>query len=422
MSARPTDWSALGLGSDPVPGDPAHVSLVGRMYVGTADSIVRAATDLNTIVDERFGQAESIDAIRDEVEDVARRIVRAETRYRGVGDAMVDYGASLLTAQTDSAAALQRAIDARAAQSSAALMVNYYEGLIADPATPPANLAGYQERLSTYTTQVGAAGGERAAAETDLAAAITLRDGAATTAIGLIENVENSGDLNDSGWDNFTQWVAEHKDTIDFIVNVVGWVATAVMIVALFIPGLNVIVGIVATIAAVITLANAAIQFAAGTMGPLEALMNVGLAALTFVGGRAIAQSLTSLNTTARTAVATSVRASHAGAGIRGMTQAAALSRVTTVANVSRPAQLTVLERLRYMALDYRTVSQIRNIAHLELVAGGHSATQIAIRQQLAQLGTRALVFEGSMIAGGQATNAVGSVESPLPWRLGNNW
>ncbi|WP_243075610.1 hypothetical protein [Microbacterium sp. SS28] len=420
--SRPADWSPLGLASDPVPGDPDVVALTGRMYVGTADAIVRAAADLTRLLDERFGQAESIDAIRDESEDVANRIRRAEERYRGVGEAMTAYAPKLRTAQSESAAALQRAIDGHAELAQADRMVDYYRGRVEDPSTPPANLPGYEARLAEWTRTHAAARAEGTGAEGDVAHAVAVRDSAAGTAIAAIRLVESSGDLNDSWWDNTVQFIQDHKDTIDFVVNVIGWVATAVMVVAIFIPGLNVIVGVVALIAAAVTLLNAALQFAAGTMGPAEALLNVGMAVLTFVGGRAIASSLSGLKETARTAVATSVRASHAGAGLRGMTQAAALTRVTTVANVSRPAQMAILERLRYVALDYKTVVQIRNIAHLELVSGGHSATQFAIRQQLAQLGTRAALFEGGMIAGGQVTNAVGSAETPLPWRLGDGW
>ena len=419
---RPADWSPLGLGADPVPGDPDRVDLIGRMYIGTADSIDRAATDLLTMLDERFGQAESIDAIRGEAEDVARRIRRAEDRYRGVGEAMVVYAPSLRTAQTDSAIALQRAIDAQSDAAQADRMVEYYEGRVNDPTTPPANLASYQTQLGEWTAKRSGAGGDQASAEAALTDAVAIRDTAAGVAVSAIRLVESTGDLNDSWWDNTVQFIEDHKDTIDRIVNIVGWVATAVMVVALFIPGLNVIVAAVATIAAIVMLANAALQFAAGTMGPVEALMNVALAALTFVGGRAIGQSLNALASTAKTTVATSVRASAAGSGIRGMTQSAALARVTTVINLSRPAQLGLLERMRYMALDYKTVVALRNITLLELSAGGHSAAQLAIRSQLNALAVRALGFEGSMIVGGQLANAVGSVEDPLPWRAGGDW
>ena len=418
---RPADWSALGLGADPVPGDPDIVDLIGRMYVGTADSIDRAATDLVTMLDERFGEAESIDAIRGEAEDVARRIRRAEERYRGVGEAMVVYAPALRTAQSESAQALQRAIDAHSAAASANRMVEYHQSRVEDPATPPGNLAAHQTQLADWIDRRAAAGGETGAAEAELADAIAGRDAAAGVAADAIRLVESTGELNDGFWDDVVQFVADHKDTIDFIVNVVGYIATAVMVVALFIPGLNVIVGIVATIAAIITLANAALQFSAGTMGPAEALMNVGLAALTFVGGRAIASSLSGLATTSRTAIATSMRNSAASLG-RGMTQGAALTRVTTAITLSRPAQLSLLERLRYLALDYKTVSAIRNIANIEFAVAGQSATQIAVQRQLNALAVRAAGFEGGMILGGQTANAVGSVEDPLPWRVGGNW
>ena len=44
---RPTDWSSLGYSSDPIPGDHSRVDLIGRQYVGTADSILRAAENLH---------------------------------------------------------------------------------------------------------------------------------------------------------------------------------------------------------------------------------------------------------------------------------------------------------------------------------------------------------------------------------------
>ncbi len=418
---RPADWTPIGLAADPVPGDPDLVDEIGRMHLGTADSIDRAATDLIRMLDDRFGQAEAIDAIRGEAEDVAGRIRRAEERYRGVGEAMVAYAPALRTAQTESARALQRAIDGQSAAMTAERMADYHQARIDDPATPPANLAAHQSQLASWVAKRRVAGGDIDAAEAELADAVAGRDAAAGAAVNAIRLVESTGDLNDSWWDDVVGFVDEHKATIDLIVNIVGWVATAVMVVALFIPGLNLIVGIVATIAAVITLANAALQFSAGTMGPVEALLNVGLAALTFVGGRAIASSLQGLATTSRTAVATSMRNSAASLG-RGMTQGAALSRVTTAISVSRPQQLALLERLRYLALDYKTVSAIRSIVNIEFAVSGRSATQIAVQQQLDTLATRALVYEGGMLAGGQIANAAGSIEDPLPWRVGGHW
>ena len=98
---RPTDWSSLGYSSDPIPGDHSRVDLIGRQYVGTADSILRAAENLRTALAPNFGESESVDAIREVAGDVADRVSRAEDRYRKVGDAMVVYAAALRGAGWD---------------------------------------------------------------------------------------------------------------------------------------------------------------------------------------------------------------------------------------------------------------------------------------------------------------------------------
>lgn len=420
--ARPADWSSLGYSSDPIPGEPTRVDLFGRQYIGTADSIVRAAANLEVALRDDFGQSDAIDAIREAATDVSRRIVKAEDRYRGVGDAMVAYALQLTGAQADSLAALTSADTARTAASSARNMVNYYDQKVNDPETAPANVSSYSDSYDTWDTKLSTAETQLSNAVGALAAAIAQRDRAANTAVAAVEDVENSGDLNDSGWDNIVQWVQENKEIIDLIVDIVGYIATAVMIVALFIPGLNVIVGIVALIATIVTLANVALQVAAGTMGPVEAIMNVALAALTFVGGRAIGSAVNGVQSATRTTVSTSIRASYAGAGIPGMTRAGAMEIVQTATNVSRPGQLALLDRLKFLTLDFRQISQIRNVANIELLSGAHAGGSAAQLAQLGKLGNFGLAMEAGSQVAGQGISAVGNVEQPLPWRLGGNW
>ena len=100
---RPTDWSSLGYGSDPVPGDHSRVDLIGRMYVGTADSIKRAVDNFETALDPEFGQSKAIDAIREVSGDVADRVHRAEDRYRKMGEAVIIYAAARRLAQPQNA-------------------------------------------------------------------------------------------------------------------------------------------------------------------------------------------------------------------------------------------------------------------------------------------------------------------------------
>ncbi len=63
-----------------------------------------------------------------------------------------------------------------------------------------------------------------------------------------------------------------------------------------------------------------------------------------------------------------------------------------------------------------------RNIANIEFAVAGQSATQVAVQRQLNALALRAAAFEGGMIVGGQTANAAGSLEDPLPWRVGGDW
>lgn len=420
---RPTDWSPLGYGSDPVPGDPNHVDLVGRMYIGTADSILRAVDNLTTALDEDFGRAETIDAIREVAGDVADRIARAQERYRGVGDAMVVYAPKLRSAQTDSANALQKAIDAQSSGATADRMVTYYQDRIADPATPPANLAALRSSLSTWEIKASAAEGNAGGAEQDVIDAIAIRDAAAAVAIQSIRDVENSGDLNDNGWDDIVQWVQENKETIDFWVEVVGWVATAVMVVAMFVPGLNVIVGAVALIAAAVTLLNTALQVAAGTMGPVEAILNVGLAVLTFVGGRAIASSLKAATANATPKIASSMVQSFKGAGIRGMTTGKALNFVNTTARISAPGNVPLLQRIALGALDMKQAAGVYQIANIVLKSGATTAAGEVLLGQLYKAGIQAAALQAGSIAIEKiGIAAVSSIEQPLPWRVGDNW
>ena len=420
--ARPADWSSLGYSSDPIPGEPTRVDLFGRQYIGTADAIYRAVGNLTTALKPEFGQSDAVDAVREAAGDVARRIAKAETRYRGVGDAMVAYAAQLTTAQADSLTALTSADAARTSASSARNMVNYYDQKVNDPDTPPANVSSYSDSYDSWDTKLSTAETQLSNAVGALAAAIGQRDRAAATAVTAVELVENSGDLNDSGWDNIVQWVNENKELIDLIVDIVGYIATAVMIVALFIPGLNVIVGIVALIATIVTLANVALQVAAGTMGPVEAILNVALAALTFVGGRAIGSAVNGVQSATRTTVSTSIRASYAGAGIPGMTRASALEIVQTATNVSRGGQLGLLERLKFLTLDFRQISQIRNVANIELLSGAHASGSAAQLAQLGKLGNLGLAMEGGSQLADQGISAIGNAEKPLPWRIGGNW
>ena len=157
-------------------------------------------------------------------------------------------------------------------------------------------------------------------------------------------------------------------------------------------------------------------------MGPVEALLNVGLAALTFVGGRAIGSAMKSTQSAVGASVSNSIRGSYGSARIAGMTQARAMGMVDEVIAVSRPGQLTMLERLKYLTLDFRQVSEIRNVANIQLLSGNLSSHSARHMARLAQLSGFGFALEGGSQIAELAINSGTANEKPLAWRLGDNW
>ncbi|MGO7983445.1 hypothetical protein ACC691_36980, partial [Rhizobium johnstonii] len=103
--------------------------------------------NLNALMDDDCSVSEAIAAFRGRATEVAGRIQRAHERYDGVGRAMLAYSTPLSTAQALSVQALENARGADADASNAEDLIDYYQRRIDDPATPPANLAHFRDRL-----------------------------------------------------------------------------------------------------------------------------------------------------------------------------------------------------------------------------------------------------------------------------------
>ncbi|WP_137845683.1 hypothetical protein [Microbacterium sp. 2FI] len=411
--SRPGNWSLVGYPSDPVPGDPSLVQTIGRLYVGTADSIDRAATNLTTALGDDFGRAKVLDAIRDQAEEVARRITMAEERYRGVGDAMIAYAAVLSQAQQDSADALADAEAAETTASSARWWVDHYQERFDDPATPPANVPNLTSQLGIWQDRLGAAGGAQAGAESAVATAVGNRDAAAGTAIADIRLVESSGDLNDGFWDNVSQWVAEHKDVLDIIGNVLGAIAAIAAIAMLFIPGLNLLaIGILITANLVYQALNSGLQVATGNMSMGEAILNVGLAALNFVGAGA------ALKMVAGTAKASAVVGARAS--IAGMTRVGSRQYVAGLVRTATPATMTreTTQVMKILGLNTKSWAAVDVLASLRV--GGRLVAPEAWPAMLNGMRTIAILNGVTTGAGIALNGTVGELlpQPVLPWRL----
>ena len=74
------DWTAVGLATDPVPGDPDVLARGGDDYLEVAEAITDARTTLARIDLGTFVVSEAVDAIRTTAAEVAENIGRARGR------------------------------------------------------------------------------------------------------------------------------------------------------------------------------------------------------------------------------------------------------------------------------------------------------------------------------------------------------
>ena len=77
-AARPTDWSAVDLWADPVPGDPDVVASFGGMMTRTAETIETASQSLRRISYTNVSKASS--QVRSQAINVAAQLDRAHSR------------------------------------------------------------------------------------------------------------------------------------------------------------------------------------------------------------------------------------------------------------------------------------------------------------------------------------------------------
>ncbi|MGN6409475.1 MAG: hypothetical protein ACTHMH_14080, partial [Curtobacterium sp.] len=86
--ARPSDWSAVDMQLDPVPGDPAEI----RQSASSARSIEQAITEqvnrLNSLKDGEGWESESGRKVRDSAGDLAGASETAKGRYSELADAL----------------------------------------------------------------------------------------------------------------------------------------------------------------------------------------------------------------------------------------------------------------------------------------------------------------------------------------------
>lgn len=234
MSARPGQWELLGYDSDPVPGSPYDVLDEGLHYSGVAYTIQEQILRLRQLAEpDEALVGHYADELTGACNDLADHLGQIEDRFRITGSELRGYEDDLETARTGTKRALDDA-EAAKQQMDANAAVDRPPGA-EEPTQAEEDAA--EARAGRYSTASTALGDAKSAA----AGVMSTFDDRAETVAKHIRDASDD-DMKDSTWDKFKNAVGSIAGVLDAIADVLGWIATALVIVALFIPGLNLLV------------------------------------------------------------------------------------------------------------------------------------------------------------------------------------
>lgn len=219
MSARYGEWHLLGYDGDPIPADPWEVEQEATHYTGVADRISAQIDRLNRLThpDSRL-EGHYADALESDCADLADHLGKIEGRFRSTGSALRDYTDDVETARTKTKNALDDAEEIQRQEARNSDEEGDGSGGGRGPFDDP-----YAGPKSAATT------------------AMNEFDGHAEDIARRIRDASDD-DMKDSTWDRFKDLVSKVAGVLDAIADILGWIATALVVLSLFIPGLNVLV------------------------------------------------------------------------------------------------------------------------------------------------------------------------------------
>ncbi|MET0931324.1 MAG: hypothetical protein ABWX74_17520 [Aeromicrobium sp.] len=221
MGARQGDWELVGRDSDPVPGDPVSVLEESDHYADVAATIRSQAYRLRHMAESNDDlKGAFADGLKDGMKDLAEDLEKAYDRFDITSEQLAVLEPALSTARVKTMAALNQAIDDKNTEAKKADNDPDYE--------PPEKTPG-----------------EKSAAETACDTAMEAFDSVAQEVARKIKAAADD-DMKDSGWDKFKNFVGSIATKLSFLADILGYIALALTVIAMFIPGLNVLVLVLA--------------------------------------------------------------------------------------------------------------------------------------------------------------------------------
>ncbi|MGV8967028.1 MAG: hypothetical protein ACOH2F_12195 [Cellulomonas sp.] len=426
---------------EPLAGDPDGVRTAATRYTATAEAVLAAAAELRRLAAlNAAGRSEAIDALVGIAGDVAGRLDRLHGRYETAGSALGGYATALETAQGLARQAVNARDSAAGDQSNAQYWTDHYDREAAGAVDPLAQ-SDAQVLAARYRSSLDAAASDLVGARALYQRAVEMRDGAADTAAELIAvSIEQDG-LNDSVWDNFSGWVADHAKLLQQIKDVIGLIAAGLAIASLFFPVLAPFALVAAGVAAALSLVLAS----TGQISWIEfgldflAFATMGVAA---IASKALQGTMATLKTT-RIATVTAQA-----------TGKSPLRMVTGSFNGVLPSRVSMLAKAKWIkeifgAKGVANAKALRVLAGSRVGAGGAAddalvgLAKLQVGIQRAAAGTSTYLGRSDTILTGagsvaalfkdvipaQIVDAAGDVSEwyadvnqKLTWRVGSSW
>lgn len=231
---RPTDWAPLAA-CDPVPGDPDEITTEANRLKRVAADMRDQIARLRLIAEERTLTGQYAGKLRHAAGDLAEKLERTVGRYEEVAGHLTAWAPELAFAQAESVKALERARAAEATRNANAVFAIAL-GESAPPTGPEAEAA--ERRRQAALTD---AAHELQAARDQLVSALRhVHDKGGTCARRVRDAIDDS--VTDSWWDNVKDFVDRNAGWIKTLTEVLGKITTVLAIVAIFVPGLNLLV------------------------------------------------------------------------------------------------------------------------------------------------------------------------------------
>jgi uncharacterized protein YukE len=240
MSWSPTPPASFAPldGRNGVPGDADALSALARRYANTAAEIEAQAANLRRLTSQARGgwKGEAGEKFVEKAGGLAERILKAKSRYEAAARALQQFAGDLGDVQSRAYDAVGRAQQAEADRQR--LQANRPSRAPATATPEEASAAAAESRA--HQDLVDDAATRLSTARRDYDRAVADYDHDARSAAATLRDARGREELKDSWWDRNAGWM---KTALKWIGVAATILAVLALIIAVFIPGLNVAVG-----------------------------------------------------------------------------------------------------------------------------------------------------------------------------------